>query len=67
MPVYLAEKGICRFIAASDINKGPLSSAIRTAKERNAEDDSKKKKKKKKKDKKEKKDKKKKKDKTSDL
>ena len=38
VPVYLAEKGICRFIAASDINKGPLSSAIRTAKERNAED-----------------------------
>ena len=38
VPVYLAEKGICRFIAASDINKGPLSSAVRTAKERGFED-----------------------------
>ncbi len=38
VPVYLAEKGICRFIAASDIKEGPLSSAVRTAREREVED-----------------------------
>ena len=31
IPVYLRQNGVCPFVIASDINKGPLDSAVQTA------------------------------------